>query len=224
MPQGLISSSWGGTRIETWLSAQALRQLGGNDDKLDLLAVYASKPAAAAARWGEEWQKWWSSQPATAGSQPWTAAPAAMAGGARANSPGKTGASPELADYDGMMWYRAHVKLSAAQAKQAAKISLGVIDDVDLVWINGQPDGQRLRRRRSACTSVPAKLLKAGDNLVVVNVFDMWGSGGMHGGAAGACCLCRRLERGAAEPGGNTSCRPRGCTHATRAVGAVSPA
>ena len=37
VPQGLIHSSWGGTRIETWLSTQALRQLGGNDDKLDLL-------------------------------------------------------------------------------------------------------------------------------------------------------------------------------------------
>ncbi len=31
---------------------------------------------------------------------------------------------------------------------------------------------------------VPARTLQAGDNLVVVNVFDMWGSGGLHGPAA----------------------------------------
>src|SRR6186713_2682376 len=49
VPQGLITSSWGGTRIETWLSAPALRQLGGNDAKLDLLATYGTQPQAAAA-------------------------------------------------------------------------------------------------------------------------------------------------------------------------------
>ena len=38
-----------------------------------------------------------------------------------------------------MVWYRAHVKLTSAQAKQAAKLSLGLVDDVDVVWINGQP-------------------------------------------------------------------------------------
>ena len=30
---------------------------------------------------------------------------------------------------------------------------------------------------------IPAKLLKAGDNLIVVNVLDFWGNGGMHGPA-----------------------------------------
>jgi len=74
------------------------------------------------------------------------------------------------------------VKLSAAQARQAAKLSLGVIDDVDEVWINGQPFasgfGEGARNY-----DVPAKLLEAGDNVVVVNVFDMWGSGGIHGDA-----------------------------------------
>ena len=44
VPQGLINSSWGGTRIETWLSAQALQQLGGNDANLALLAEYARDP------------------------------------------------------------------------------------------------------------------------------------------------------------------------------------
>ena len=72
VPQGLINSSWGGTRIETWLSAQALRQLGGNDAMLDLLGAYAADPAVGAARWGRDWQQWWSAQPATAGVQPWT--------------------------------------------------------------------------------------------------------------------------------------------------------
>jgi len=179
VPQGLINSSWGGTRIETWLSTQALRQLGGNDAKLDMLALSATKPSAAAAQWGREWQKWWSSQPATAGSQPWTGS------GEWQRVPALTTwegwGVEEFAGYDGMLWYRARVKLTAAQAKQATKISLGVIDDVDLVWINGQPMGSGCGEGERVY-DVPAKLLKAGDNLVVVNDFDMWGSGGLHGG------------------------------------------
>ena len=58
-----------------------------------------------------------------------------------------------------MMWYRARVKLSAAQAKQAAKLSLGLIDDVDLVWINGRAigsgfgeDAARVRAAARSCS------------------------------------------------------------------------
>lgn len=186
VPQGLITSSWGGTRIETWLSEQALRQLGGNDAKLDLLATFERDPGTAAAHWGAQWQKWWKSQSATQGLEPW---------GVGAGAAGEWKPAPAeltqwenwpvdgLAEYDGMMWYRARVKLTAAQARKNAAVMLGVIDDVDLVWVNGQPvgsgEGEQAREYR-----IPAKLLKAGDNLVVVNAFDMWGSGGLHGNAA----------------------------------------
>src|SRR5262245_16736683 len=145
VPMGMIHSSWGGTRIETWLSVQALRQLGGNDAKLDLLGKFAADHAAGSVDWGRELQKWWTSQAATAGSQPWSVdkgtgkntgawqpAPAKLI-------PWEDWGVPALAEYDGVMWFRSSVKLSAAQAKQAAKVSLGVIDDVDEVWVNGQP-------------------------------------------------------------------------------------
>ena len=97
VPQGLINSSWGGTRIETWLSAQALRQLGGNDSRLDLLGTYAADPQAAAARWGREWQQWWKAQPVTQGIEPWAVAACPPVGGRR-HPPnlrhGKTGVCP----------------------------------------------------------------------------------------------------------------------------------
>ena len=184
VPQGLINSSWGGTRIETWLSAHALRQLGGTEAMLDLLGAYAADPAVGAARWGREWQQWWSAQPATQGVLPWTTGKAA---GEWQQVPELTQWEnwnmPALAGYDGMVWYRARVKLSRAQAKQAAKISLGLVDDVDLVWINGQPMASGYGEE-ARVYDVPARSLQAGDNLVVVNVFDMWGSGGLHGPAA----------------------------------------
>jgi len=183
VPQGMIHSSWGGSRIETWLSQDALRQLG-DEAKVGLLGRFAADRAAGSAEWGRELQKWWNAQPENRGVEPWstgkatgtwTPAPAKL-------TPWEDWGVPELAEYDGVMWYRAHVKLTAAQAKQAAKVSLGVVDDVDEVWINGQPFAYGFGEAERSY-DVPAKLLKGGDNVVVVSVFDMWGSGGLHGDA-----------------------------------------
>jgi len=191
VPQGLINSSWGGTRIETWLSAGALRQLGGNDHQLELLGRYATDRPGASAAWGREFEKWWNAQPANKGVQPWIMGQGTgKAAGEWQPAPAKLSqwenwGEPKLAGYDGMMWYRARVKLTAKQAKlakQGVKLSLGVIDDVDLVWINGQPMGSDCGEH-ARVYDVPAGLLESGDNLVAVNVFDMWGSGGMHGAA-----------------------------------------
>ncbi len=59
VPMGLINSSWGGSRIQAWLSADALRSVGGYDEWLPLLDLQAKNPAAAITRWGEKWQAWW---------------------------------------------------------------------------------------------------------------------------------------------------------------------
>ncbi|HEX6396362.1 MAG TPA: sialate O-acetylesterase, partial [Steroidobacteraceae bacterium] len=198
VPQGLINSSWGGTRIETWLSQDALRQLGRDQPGLELLGQYAADRGAGSAAWGRELQKWWAAQPANQGVEPWsmgksagtwTPAPAKL-------TPWESWGVAALAEYDGMMWYRARVKLSAAQAKKAASVALEVIDDVDLVWINGQPigsgEGENARVYR-----IPPRLLKAGENIVVVNAFDMWGSGGMHGKSAARAI---RFEDGSSAP------------------------
>ncbi len=59
VPMGLINSSWGGSRIQAWMSAEALRSVGGYDASLDLLNVQAKDATAGIARWGEMWQAWW---------------------------------------------------------------------------------------------------------------------------------------------------------------------
>src|SRR5688572_10418303 len=198
VPMGLVNSSWGGTRIETWLSAGALRALGGNDANLDLLSDRARNVAAADARWGETWQKWWIKQPGTLGTTPW-------AGGRDSrewrSAPTQLGhwelwGDPGLANYDGMVWYRARVKLNSAQAKQAATLELAQIDDVDLVWLNGRAVASGFGEGRRSY-AVPAGQLRTGDNLVVVNVFDMWGNGGLRGPASE---LALRFADGSSAP------------------------
>jgi sialate O-acetylesterase len=184
--QGLIVSAWGGSKIQPWMSEGAIRALGGHDTALAVLEQYRGDAALAAKSWGEVWQRWWLDQAAvTRGSTPWVQvrgdsaawkpAPAAM-------TPWESWGVPALASYDGMVWYRARFRLSAAQAKLPATLSLGQVDEVDLTWLNGRAIGSN-----GCCPernyAVPAGLLKAGENLVVVNALDTYASGGLYGPA-----------------------------------------
>lgn len=187
VPMGLVVSSWGGTRIETWLSQAKLRELGGNDEKLDLLTEYATDKPAAMRHWGESFQKWWLAQPATQGKQPWAPSKPEAADWKPAPSVEKNWEEwgvPALTEYDGMMWFRARVTLTKAQAAQAATLAIGTVDDVDITWVNGRAMGSGFGDGEHAYP-VPAKLLKAGENVIVLNVFDMWGTGGLEGPASG---------------------------------------
>lgn len=184
--QGMIVAAWGGSKIQPWMSEAAIRALGGYDEQLAVLETFRGDPSAAAQRWGEVWQRWWSAQTAvTRGKTPWLQvkgdaadwkpAPADLA-------PWESWGVPQLATYDGMLWYRTHVKLTAAQAKLPATLSLGQVDEVDLTWVNGRAVGS------SGCCpernyALPAGVLKGGDNLVVVNDVDTYASGGMYGPA-----------------------------------------
>jgi sialate O-acetylesterase len=184
--QGLIVSAWGGSKIQPWLSEGAIRALGGHDTALAVLEQYRGDPVVAAQRWGEVWQRWWLAQKeVTRGTQPWLlvrgdaadwkAAPPEM-------TPWESWGVPQLATYNGMVWFRSRVGLSAAQAKLPATLSLGLVDEVDLTWVNGRAVGS------SGCCPdrsypLPAGLLKAGENLVVVNAVDTYASGGLYGPA-----------------------------------------
>ncbi|HEU4781547.1 MAG TPA: sialate O-acetylesterase [Steroidobacteraceae bacterium] len=185
VPQGIISSNWGGSRIEPWMSEQALRALGGYQAPLELLGELRTNKSIAFWHWGETWQKWWLDQRAvTQGTQPWAAGAGSVAWQPAPQSLGhwETWGVPALGRHDGMVWFRARARLDKAQARQAAQLSLGLADDVDVTWLNGRAVGTGFGddERRYA---LPPKLLKAGDNLVVVNVHDYWGNGGLHGPA-----------------------------------------
>jgi sialate O-acetylesterase len=127
VPMGLIQAAWGGSRIEAWTSPGALRGQGGMDEPLDILAQSAHDPQQAHARWGRYWQHWWATREgALSGDAPWrtdaddrgwSRAPATLGAWERWNE-------PALADYNGMVWYRTQVMLSAEQAARGATLEL----------------------------------------------------------------------------------------------------
>lgn len=183
VPMGLIQAAWGGSRIEAWSSAGALRAQGGMDTSLDMLALSTRDTAAANAQWGRQWAQWWESRPsATPGDAPWQPG----AGGVWHEAPATLGAwerwgVPALADYNGMVWYRTKVMLTAAQAAQRATLELGPVDETDMTWVNGVGVGSQYAPGEPRSYPLPAGLLKAGANHVVINVLDTWADGGLAG-------------------------------------------
>ena len=87
----------------------------------------------------------------------------------------------ELANHDGMVWFRRNVTLTAAEGQGAATLMLGGIDKVDETWVNGKPIGNSFGYGTERPYELPAGTLHAGDNTIVVNVSSSCCSAGMYG-------------------------------------------
>ncbi|WP_242123804.1 sialate O-acetylesterase [Sphingobium sp. Sx8-8] len=183
VPIGAIASSWGGSRISPWMGARAQAAVGQAAQSA-LLSLHGRDPFAAERAASAEWEKWWRKETGdVAGKEPWQAASQLAWRDVPRIGPWEEWGVPELADFDGMVWYRREIDLTAEQAKDAATLSLGLLDDVGRVWINGKPVAMSARSWQPSTFDVPPGVLKAGRNLLVVNVQDNYGTGGLSGPA-----------------------------------------
>ena len=187
VPMGLISAAWGGAAIQAWMSGEALGATGHYNDELEVLKLYTGDPAAAVERWGDIWSKWWHGRAGIAANdEPWS--PGYKPSTDWSNAPRDLGpwerwGVPELSDFNGTVWYRTTVKLTAQQAAQEATLALGPVDEMDMTWVNGRAVGSTYgwsgREYR-----LPAGLLREGDNVIVINALDTYRDGGLTGSAS----------------------------------------
>ncbi|WP_339709501.1 PVC-type heme-binding CxxCH protein [uncultured Kriegella sp.] len=83
---------------------------------------------------------------------------------------------------DGIIWFRKTINISKAMAGKSGVISLGPIDDSDIVYINGKKVGETEQRYDyKRVYKIPAGVLSAGANTIAVRVEDTGGEGGIYG-------------------------------------------
>ncbi|RYD54979.1 MAG: 9-O-acetylesterase [Sphingomonadales bacterium] len=180
VPIGLINASWGGTAIDAWRSESSFVGDPAARDRLPLLTQYRADPPKAAAAWAEKWTDWWSAKAAGA-PQPW-----------QADVPGDWKPVPSfeywegwgveaLREFNGVVFYRTEVELTAAQASQGATLLLGPPDDMDMTWVNGTGVGTNTAWGVPRQYKLSPGTLKAGRNRIVVAIYDSWGGGGLTG-------------------------------------------
>ena len=185
VPQGLINSTWGGSRIEAWTDAHTA--------KIDPTAV------AASARQLEEtetarlamtrkrlatWPALQADVPGRNGRPLWSEEKLGERDWASIQVPGNW--EPQgYYGMDGIAWYRTHFVLSAQEAARGMTLGLARIDDSDRTWVNGVQVGETLNRwNELRAYRVPPQVLHAGLNTLAVRVEDLGGGGGIHGDAA----------------------------------------
>jgi sialate O-acetylesterase len=182
VPVGLVNASWGGTAIEPWISDAGLRTLRGFDARLDLLAIYARDEEEGNQRFGRLWEDWWRGHGRDAG-EPWQPGAPGSWTDVPALANWKTWGVADLARHDGMVWFTRTFTLTPGQAAGAASLSLGAIDEVDQTWVNGHIIRNTFGWSTPRTYRLPAGSLRAGENVVVVNVLSTWDMGGMYGPA-----------------------------------------
>jgi sialate O-acetylesterase len=180
VPIGLINTSWGGSRIEPWMSAAMLGM-----DEAGVARLLEQEESRV--------QRLRANLQARIGSLP-TRDAGLVDGQAHWADPSldDTGwasidvrATWEQAGYEGMdgiAWYRTAFDLTAEEARAGLRLSLGTIDDSDVTWINGQEVGRMEQAwNQPRVYTVPPTVLRPGRNVLAVRVEDTGGGGGMFG-------------------------------------------
>lgn len=179
VPIGLVNATWGGSRIEPWMSAEMLG--------LDASGVAALNDAEQARRQvvREQLRDAIGGLPETdAGIDGdvalWAAPDLDDSEWAMVPVPGTWEAAgyPAL---DGVAWYRTTVTLTSGEAAAGVTLGLGMIDDDDVTWVNGteigRTEGWNVVRRYAA----PPSTLRTGENVIAVRIVDHEAGGGIAG-------------------------------------------
>ncbi len=192
IPIGLINTSWSGTQVETWTSGDAF---GSSDEFKDLYkdikrvnldSVILDKEKLMQ----ERIQKIQGSLPTASVAIAWKEPGFNDSHWPEMKLPGFWD-SQGLADFDGIVWLRKTITLSAEQAATGADISLTMIDDNDETYVNGSKVGATQGDNQKRLYNIPPGILREGINTIAIRVEDIGGNGGLNGDASQLVVLCK---------------------------------
>jgi len=184
IPIGIIDASWGGTRIETWMSESAIEPFHIYNFELNILKSrdlplreWEAKAKSAFEQWKEsEYKKGIGLE------EKWYERQADLSAWKPIQVPGYwEDQISEYADFDGAMWYRKSFEVPKDFLDHDIRMWLSQIDDHHICWINGQYIGETYFSKSWTNYLIPAGILKEYDNEIVLRVFDIEGKGGLTG-------------------------------------------
>jgi sialate O-acetylesterase len=182
VPIGLINTTWGGTDVETWTSREAFQN---SDEFREMIAAipFLDLDSIAAIKQQEQiaaLQKLQGGLPGAAATGQWRLPQFDDSKWPRMQVPGLW-EQQSLPNFDGIAWFRKTIEIAAADAGKPADIALGMIDDNDETFLNGVSIGNTKGYNIPRKYHVPAGILKAGKNTIVIRVEDTGGGGGLYG-------------------------------------------
>lgn len=175
VPVGAIHSNWGGSQIRAWLTPEGGARLYG-PAAMAQLRQYGTDPLGAVTAFAPQWEKWWTDRIHQA---PWDHPEALQWQPVPQISAWGEWAGTRLAtNGNGNVWMRRTVDLTPAQAKAGGTLNIGLVDDIDMTFVNGHPVGNTSSWSDERHYRVPASYLRPGANEVIVLVTNSYGAGG----------------------------------------------
>jgi sialate O-acetylesterase len=172
VPVGLIVDSVGGSAGETWASAAALRPLHDYDIPLAKLAEFASEGQPA---YGNYIMPWYDRYDIGL-KQKWDSPGYRASGWKSVHLPGGF-AELGVPVTPAVAWFRKEITL-AGPPQGPARISLGEVQRMDSVYVNGILVGASSWVEHPRIYDIPADALRQGRNLIAIRVFKTEPHGG----------------------------------------------
>jgi sialate O-acetylesterase len=161
VPIGLINSSWGGSRAEAWTSEKALGSIAPGRA---VQRAFAKMTEVANADISEFVQD-------EVDEEGWL----------EGVVPGRLDTFGIDDETDGIFWQRFTLELPQRFLNRDLTLSLGAIDDHDTTYFNGVKVGSTRGWSTPRSYTVPASAVRAGRNVVAIQITDGAGPGGLHG-------------------------------------------
>ena len=185
VPIGIIHSSWGGTPIEAWTSAQQVKKTGDFDLILKTISSVDRQKEASG------WFSKWKSIAIPLGDKQWDQLVVYDSEFKQVDYddshwnqvylPGQFDAITK-SDFDGVMWFRKTVHIRDLESDYMLEIE--AIDDMDVIYINGNKVGSFAGANYSNSKrvyKVPKTLLNKGANTIAIRAIDVGGPGTFKG-------------------------------------------
>lgn len=179
VPIGLVNSSWGGTRIEPWISRDAYetnnRQKELNSIKNAYEDIYVKKIETKRTKWVSNFYRTHRTQ--TAAAAKWRTPKFDVSEWKQTDLPARNIKAP------GVFWFRRDIEIPADWAGKKLVLDLGVIDEFDEAFFNGHKVGTttiwtRNYAIRKRVYNINGRFVKAGKNTIAVRVSNVHGVGG----------------------------------------------
>ncbi len=179
VPIGLINCSYGGTPAEGWMHEDELKDFPAYRERAlpfrdtGLVAQIVRRDKQLSDGWLKNIQA-----VDDARAKGWHQASDDLSGWSDLQVPGYWNDQGVSDSGGAVVWYRREVDLPASMAGRPAVLRLGAIVSRDLTWVNGKRVGGATNRYVNRRYDIPAGVLKAGKNIIVVKIINESGKGG----------------------------------------------